>query len=33
VCGRRRKSATLVVTQALLDELARVELEVSSPSS
>ncbi len=27
VCGRRRKSATLVVTQALLDELARVELE------
>ena len=27
VCGRRRKSATLVVTQALLDELTRVELE------
>jgi heat shock protein HtpX len=27
VCGRRRKSATLVVTQALLDELTRIELE------
>lgn len=27
VCGRRRKSATLVVTQALLDELSRIELE------
>jgi heat shock protein HtpX len=27
VCGRRRKSATLVVTQALLDDLSRIELE------
>jgi len=27
VCGRRRKSATLIVTQALLDELTRIELE------
>jgi heat shock protein HtpX len=27
VCGRRRRSATLVVTQGLLDQLNRVELE------
>ena len=27
VCGRRRRSATLVVTQGLLDELDRMELE------
>jgi heat shock protein HtpX len=27
VCGRRRRSATLVVTQGLLDELGRLELE------
>ena len=27
VCGRRRRSATLVVTQGLIDELDRLELE------
>ena len=27
VCGRRRRTATLVVTQGLLDQLTRVELE------
>jgi heat shock protein HtpX len=27
VCGRRRRSATIVVTQGLLDELDRLELE------